>query len=147
MAILNYTTEISASKTVAEIQGMLVRFGARKLLTDYDEAGNPTGIEFLLETQWGPRGYRLPANIDAVYAVLVKQANARKIATRYSSREQAARVGWRILKDWVEAQLAILETEMVQPDQVLMPFLVAENGYTLYEVMSGYQMLLPPPKA
>lgn len=51
-------------------------------------------------------GIRLPANVDAVLAVLAKQ----KVKC---GRDQAERVAWRILKDWVAAQMAILESEMV----------------------------------
>ncbi len=47
----------------------------------------------------------------------------------------AARVGWRILKDWVRAQMAILETEMVEIEQIFLPYMEAKDGRTLYETM------------
>jgi len=31
---------------------------------------------------------------------------------KYRTREHAARVAWRICKDWIEAQLAIVDAEM-----------------------------------
>lgn len=145
MPILNYTTEIAASKTIGEIQALLVRAGARRIMTDYDDGGNPTTISFLVATLWGDRGFILPANIDAVYKVLVRQYNDRKIATKYATREQAARVGWRIVKDWVEAQLAIIEAEMVTLDQVMLPYMTVDRDKSLYQVMTQNQLMLPSP--
>ena len=38
-----------------------------------------------------------------------------------SRRQQAIRTSWRILKDWVEAQMALLETGMVTMDEIFLP--------------------------
>jgi hypothetical protein len=149
LAILNYTTEIAASKTIGEVQSLLVKAGARKIMTDYDDEGNPTTISFLVATLWGDRGFILPANIESVYKVLVRQYNQKKIAARYATKEQASRVGWRIIKDWVEAQLAIIETEMVTLDQVFLPYMTVEGAMgqerSLYQLMTAHQLALPAP--
>lgn len=55
MAIKNYTSEVSAHKSLGEIQGALAEHGARKIMTEYDEAGKPSGITFAVMT---PAGYR-----------------------------------------------------------------------------------------
>jgi hypothetical protein len=143
MGILNYTTEIAASKTIGEVQAMLVKAGARKIMTDYDGEGNPTTISFLVATTWGERGFILPANIESVYRVLERQADQKKIATRYATKEQASRVGWRIIKDWVEAQIAIIETEMVTLDQVMLPYMIVDKETSLYQLMAQHQLALP----
>jgi hypothetical protein len=145
LAILNYTTEIAASKTIGEVQSLLVKAGARKIMTDYDDEGNPTTISFLVATLWGDRGFILPANIESVYKVLTRQASQRKVAARYATKEQASRVGWRIIKDWVEAQLAIIETEMVTLDQVFLPYMVVDKERSLYQLMAAHQLALPAP--
>ena len=64
MAIKNYTTEVEVYKSLGEIQGALAGHGARKVMVDYNAAGQPTGIMFAIETPAGPRGFCLPANID-----------------------------------------------------------------------------------
>jgi hypothetical protein len=69
-------------------------------------------------------------NVDQVRAVLLRQ----RVAPRYSTVERAARVAWRILQDWVSAQLAIIETEMVGLDQVMLPYAHTDSsGTTVYE--------------
>lgn len=46
MAIKNYTTEVEVYKSLGEIQGALAGHGARKVMVDYNAAGQPTGIMF-----------------------------------------------------------------------------------------------------
>jgi hypothetical protein len=142
MAILNYTTQISVDKTLGEIQSMLARAGAHSIKTDY-EAGNPVKIAFLLKTAYGVQAFALPANIDAVYKVMERQNAAGKMRASFVNREQAARVGWRIIKDWLEAQLAIIETDMVTLDQVMFPYLLDSNERPLYELYVERQLALP----
>lgn len=126
MPLLNYTTKVDVYTTLGAIQGQLVRHGARKIMQDYDENGRITSLSFLVDTPSGPRGIRLPANVDAVHTVLIRQ----KVKC---DREQAERVAWRIIKDWVEAQMAILESEMVQIDEIFLPYMVNNAGRTLFE--------------
>jgi hypothetical protein len=135
--IANYTTTVTAMKSIGEIQGILVAHGAKHILMDYDE-GEPIGIAFISNTAYGDIPFRLPANIDKVQSILNKQ----RVRTTVS-RELAARVAWRILKDWVRAQVAILETEMVSIDQVFLPYMQTGKGKTLYEVMLEHRLQLP----
>ena len=135
MPILNYTTTVNVYKTLGEIQMQLVKHGAKKIMQDYDEQGRITALSFMVDTPAGPRGIRLPANVDAVHAVLHRQ----KVKC---DREQAERVAWRILKDWVEAQMAILESEMVQIDEVFLPYMVNQSGQTLFEAYRSNQLML-----
>jgi hypothetical protein len=51
-------------------------------------------------------------------------------------------VAWRITKDWVEAQLAIIESQMVTTAQVFLPYAVTSNGQTLYEYIGQNTQLL-----
>ena len=126
MPLLNYTTTVDVFKTIAEIQKNLVKHGAKKIVQDYDGDGNIAALSFLIETPLGIRGVRLPANADAVFDVLTKQ----KVRC---DRKQAERVAWRIIKDWVEAQMAILESAMVRIDEIFLPYMVDDNGRTLYQ--------------
>jgi hypothetical protein len=136
--IANYSTTVTALKSIGEIQGILVAHGAKHILMDYDQA-EPTGIAFITSTPHGDIPFRLPANIDRVQAVLNKQRIRSQV-----SREFATRVAWRILKDWTRAQMAILDTEMVSIDQVFLPYMqVGEGGKTLYEVMLDHHLQLP----
>lgn len=135
MPLLNYTTKVNVYATIGEIQGQLVAHGAKKIMQDYDDQGHISELTFLINTPSGPRGIRLPANVDAVHAVLTRQ----KVKC---DREQAERVAWRIVKDWVEAQMAILESEMVQMDEIFLPYMVNDRGQTVFQAYQSNQLLL-----
>lgn len=92
MAIKNYTTTVEVYKSLGEIQGALASHGARQIVTEYGDDGEPIGIAFAVDTQAGRRGFMLPANIDGVYAVFQEQ----KVKADY---KQAAMTGWRNIRD------------------------------------------------
>jgi len=77
--------------------------------------------------------FRLPANVEAVEAILTRQFKSGR--SRFASREHATKVAWRILKDWVEAQLALLQTGMVTIEQAFLPYAQNANGQTVYEAL------------
>lgn len=135
MPLLNYTTKVDVYTTLGAIQGQLVRHGAKKIMQDYDDEGQIAALSFLIDTPAGPRGIRLPANVDAVHTVLTRQ----KVIC---DREQAERVAWRIVKDWVEAQMAILESEMVQMDEIFLPYMINGQGQTLFQAYRSNQLML-----
>lgn len=136
MAVLNYTTQIAANKTVGEMQAALAQAGAGRISVDYEGAA-PNALSFMLATPHGPRHFTLPVNVDAMHRLLMAQDKAGKLRggtkANRSSREQAERVAWRVMKDWLLAQLALVETEMAGLDQVMLPYLqIDDSGRTLY---------------
>ena len=135
MPLLNYTTKVDVYTTLGAIQGQLVKHGAKKIVQDYDADGHIIALSFMIGTPLGPRGVRLPANVDAVHKVLARQ----KVKC---DRDQAERVAWRIVKDWVEAQMAILESEMVQMDEIFLPYMLNSAGQTVYQAYSGNPLML-----
>lgn len=143
MALLNYTTTVAVEKTVGEIQRLLSRNGARSIQVDYDKDGEPIALAFQIETALGLRGYRLPANIEVVHKTLTQQWQRGAVQRRFVTRDQAGRVGWRILKDWTEAQMALLETRMVTLPELLLPWMIAgDDGSTVYQLFESRQLKL-----
>ena len=140
MPLLNYTTSIEAIKTVGEIQGILAGHGARSILIDYGEKGSIEALAFRVLTPQGEIGIRLPVDPESVLKVLTRQ----NVPNRFKNRTQATRVAWRIVKDWVEAQMAILETEMVKMEQIFLPYVITKSGRTLYEAMVDQHFQLGP---
>lgn len=139
MAIKNYTTTINANKTIGEIQEILSKHGANAIMTEY-ENGEVVALSFKINTPRGEIGIKLPANIDKVLKVLKTQKN--KNSQIKDTKDQATKVAWRIIKDWVDSQMAILETEMVEMEEVFLPYIINKNGQTLYESFTNNQLLL-----
>lgn len=138
MPLLNYTTSVAASRSIGQLQNLLIKAGARAIMSEYGDDGTPSGVSFAIETPYGLRHFMLPIHVDKVQAVLVRQ----KVTPRFQEKEHAERVAWRILKDWVESQLAIIETEMVTLDQVMLPYMQTRDG-TVYQLIVKNQMALP----
>lgn len=132
--LLNYSTSVPASRTISEMQAALARSGARKVMLEYDDQGNAHALMFSLPTPHGERFYTLPCDVAAVERVL-RQQDADGLIRKSSvkvNRAQAERVAWRVLKDWLEAQLALVRTQMAALDQVMLPYLHVDADHTLY---------------
>lgn len=129
MAILNYTTETDSAKTASQIHTLLVRGKADAIMNEYSN-GVLSSISFRMKTKHGIIHYKLPVNIRGV---LLAMQRDKKVPRSKCNMEQAARVGWRIIKDWVEAQLAIIQAEMAEMSEVFLPYAVTSDGRTVYE--------------
>ena len=130
MALLKYTTSIAAEKTVAQIQSLLAKAGAKRVMQEFDEDGRVKAVSFMLELEGQPLAFTLPTDWRPVLQIL---NNDPKVPNAYKNNDQAVRVAWRITLAWVEAQLAIIETKMVKTEQVFLPYMVTNNGKTVYE--------------
>ena len=140
MAILNYTTSVDAFKTVSEIEYILVKHKAKSIMKNYN-GESLTGLSFLIDTGFQQIPVKLPVKIDECLKILQKekQKGTKNIK---ATKEQAERVAWRILKDWVEAQMALLDIEMVSFEEIFLPYIETTNGKTVYEVLELNQFLL-----
>lgn len=138
MAILNYTTSISCEKTIGEIQQCLVKHGATKITTDFKN-GLPSGVTFCLELNQTTVGFCLPANYEGVLIAMKKDP---KVPQKLLTKDQALRVSWRIIKDWVEAQMAIVDANLADVAEVFLPYAITKSGTTLYKEIQNNGMKL-----
>lgn len=141
MAILNYTTTVDAFKTVSEIEYILMKHKAKSIMKDYD-GETITGLSFLIDTGVRQIPVKLPVKIDECLEVLKKEKMENPRKQIKDTRQQAERVAWRILKDWVEAQMALLDIEMVRFEEIFLPYIETTNGQTIYERLEERQFLL-----
>jgi hypothetical protein len=139
MPLLNYTTSISADKTIGEIQKCLASHGAIAIMNEYDDTGYIIGLSFIIKVDEQKISFRLPCDWRPVLQILDGDLN---VPNRLVTEEQAIKVSWRIIKDWVEAQMAIVETKMVKTEQVFLPYAVERNGKTVYDNMIESKVLL-----
>jgi hypothetical protein len=133
MGTLNYSTGVASGITAAEMSKLLAKHGAKRVTVEFDGERH-VGLSFTLRTPHGDREFALPIDVDAVHRLLEKQARGKVIRKGFSNIEQAERTAWRVAKDWLAAQLAIIEAQMATLDQVMLPYLVVEPATreTLY---------------
>ena len=141
MPLLNYTTKIDADKTAHEIAKCLSMHGAQAVLTEYDKKeGYVLAISFRIDLEGQTVAFRLPCDWKPVLEILKRDP---KVPRKDTTEVQAVRVAWRIVKDWVEAQMALVETKMASTQEVFLPYAVMKNGHTLAEnVANNPSMLL-----
>ena len=129
MRIKNYTTSIPWAKTVYEIEQMLTSMGADAILKNYRGDGRVEALSF----QYNRHGYKLPANSEKCSAKL-REIGEYKSRPRQWLDDQAERVAWRVIKDWLEAQFALIQIGQAEVEQVMLPYMW--NGrQSLYEVL------------
>ena len=129
--IANYTTSVPVKKSVGEVFEILADMGASSISIRTDSDKTPSGVGFELAGPNGPRSFELPLQIEGVRKAM---ANEGAPASK-TTREHAARVAWRIAKDWLRAQAALIEAHIAQLDQIMLPYLVTDPGTreTLYD--------------
>jgi hypothetical protein len=131
---LNYTTKVAAHQTIAECGAMLAEHGADAIATTYTDK-RPSGVRF----QFQGNTFDLPVDVDAMQRVLTEAAAGKGLRSGHvtqaglQSREHAERVAWRVIKDWLEAQLALVAAQQVHLDEVMLPYLITNTGRALRE--------------
>lgn len=134
------TTRISAERTVSEIQWILTRYGATKIMLDF-VASNVEGLVFAYPWEEKEIPFRLPCRWRELETMLRESGKRPRSDDTYE--KWARRVAWRQILRWVEAQMALVETHMVQVQEVFLPYAVQKGGKTVYEKLSanGFSVL------
>jgi hypothetical protein len=134
---LNYTTKIPASRTAGECLQLLAEAGAHAVSVAYSDR-EPSGLAFRLDTAGGRRDFNLPVDTAAMQAVLRKALRDNRPHVSAAAYDQmltivhARNVAWRVVRDWLEAQLALIAAQMATLDQVMLPYLEVAPGESLY---------------
>lgn len=131
MALKNYTTKVPANRSIAEIQEMLQKHGAVGMFMEYEKGtGRIDSMAFQLDFNGNKVSFKLPIKWRSAQVILQMERNPRA-----NDDDYCYRVAWRILRNWLEQQLALVEIEMVEMQQIFLPYAVAQDGQTVYEKM------------
>ena len=146
MPIKNYTTKIPSARTIAEIQQMLGEHGAQSIGTHYQDK-KVSAITFEIRSGELVLRYLLPCRWQQIYALLNYDEKAKRVLREMRLKldeERCRAIGWRIVRDWLDAQLALIEAEMAEMEEVMLPYMLARDGRTAYEMLGGGRLLLEP---
>jgi len=137
MALKNTFTKTSVDSMLKEIQKALIRVKSTGMIYKFDGLGHVVGLSFGLEIKGQSVGFLLPINTEKVRVVLKREGNK-----RHDDDEYVFRVAWATMRDWVVAQMALIETEMAEPLQVFLPYAQDASGKTLFEKVVNSNLLL-----
>ena len=129
LKLKNYTTSVSADRTIVEIERLLANFGASAIMKEYATDATCISLSFKLNE----KGIKLPANVEGVYEVMYGEKKKAYGTNKMQGRDtQAYNTSWRIIKDWLHAQLSLIASGQATPEQVLLPY-IFDGKRTLYE--------------
>jgi len=133
MSLKNYKSD--SRNTFDKIQRILAMNGANKVMFDYKKDGTVESLTFGLEIDGQSRGFRLPAMVENVTEILFggkdRYGNVKEITQ--AKREQAYRTAWANIRDWLDAQMALVATKQAKIQQIFLPYAVMKDGRTLSE--------------
>ncbi len=144
----NYTTTVPAARSIGEIQGALACFGAKKIMLDIGDDAGVIGISFAIKIENQLVPFNLPANVERVVEYLWDQYRNQTTRGRKDIddfRVHGQNVAWRVVRDWVLAQLTIVRIGMVEPVEVFMGYLMVDvdRQVTLYDQFKENRLSLP----
>ena len=142
----NYTSQIPVSRSITYIETKLIQNGARQILKFYDAAGKTTGICFVVQLNGVDIPYKLPARVANCEKILLANlSNRARPETIKKIPDQSMRTAWKILSDWVDAQMAMIELAQVEFTEVFMPYIYNhQSQQTCFEAMKqkGFKALI-----
>jgi hypothetical protein len=127
MALKNTYAKLGAGRYIQDAQEALVKAGAIGIQSGYED-GRITTLAFVLDLNGQRVQFKLPVNWRNFQRVLKKEQNRRADEDDY-----AYKVAWACTKDWIEAQMAFVESENVTLPQIFLPYVVVKGGKTLFE--------------
>jgi hypothetical protein len=141
--IKNYTSGVPVDRTVAKIESTLVSGGASNIVKDYKDGTLDAICFMVVMPNTGERlAVRLPANVDAVYETLRSQVKKPRRGTFDKLKEQASRTAWKLMQDWVEIQMSLIQMHQTEFLQVFLPY-VWNGKVTFYHQLKeqGFKQL------
>lgn len=140
MAVRNYTTQINVDKTIMEIEQILIKFGAQGIYKNY-KGTKIDGILFYLLKEGQKIPFKIPMSIEKTRTIITKAVQEGKLPRKYLNEplrsDQGERVAWRIIKDWVDSQLSLLEMQFADAVEILLPY-----AYNVVEDKTMYQKFM-----
>lgn len=137
------TTEVPAERSIQSICGLLASAGARQINQSYDGAGKVTGISWTMDIKGQQVAFSLPARVDACFEMILSRRASKPRGQKEleTLRIQANRVAWRQIFRWVEAQIAMVQTGMVETGEVFSPYLIDSQGRTMWQLLTEQKFL------
>lgn len=143
--LLNESTSVEAESSAAEIARELVGAGAIQITTQYRN-GRVHGLAWTMMMRGQQAFFAMPARSEAVYAILEKREKRPFTLQRKQLLiDKAQRVAWRHLYRWVQAQVAMIRTGMMEPAEPFCPFMtIPGHDQTLFQAVAATGLLPAP---
>jgi hypothetical protein len=147
MSIYMESTKIPAERTAQEIERLLAEAGATQVLKQYDKDRKLRGFAFTLNVNNQEVPFELPARTEPIFRYLQRlRSPQNREKGEAMDRERSEWVAWRQILKWIQAQLALIDTGMVEAAEVFSPYRQISPGVTLWEYIKAGRLALPEAK-
>jgi hypothetical protein len=152
MFLKNYTSNVPVSETIHRIEQVLIRCGVTGIMKEYGLNQKVVAITFKIELpETGQHRFiRLPADEKKATEALfldyadgaklnakgdaISDSSSRKRRTKADFADQGARTAWKIIQDWVEVQMSMIQMKQADLMEVFLPY-VFDGKRTYYQVL------------
>jgi len=156
MFLKNYTSEVPVSQTIYRIEQVLIKCGVIGIGKEYTGTnGQVAAVTFSINDNGKCFNVRLPADVDRALDALWldyvdgdklspdgKQLewSPRKKKKRSDFAQQAERTAWKIIQDWVEVQMSMIQMRQAEPTEVFLPYIWDDySKTTIYQRLKAGQ--------
>lgn len=145
----NYTTEVSVATSIMEIEQILIRCGVQGITKEYGPTGRVAAMLFHAPVEGRSQAIRLPAKFEEVQEMLwaeYRKITVRPRKTKPDFAEQAERIAWRLVKDWVAVQMSMISLRQSDFLEVFLSYVWLGHGRgTFYNQIKDakFRALLP----
>jgi hypothetical protein len=160
MFLKNYTSAVPVATTIARIEKALIHCKVSGITKEYGPAGEISALQFHIKLDAANKALsiRLPADPEGALQALwldyigedkldltgERMAwNSRKRKEKSDFRALAEQTAWRLMQDWVEVQLSMIQMKQADLAEVFMAY-VWDGRQTFYQAIkeNGYRALL-----
>lgn len=157
----NYTSNVPVSQTIYRIEQVLIKCGVSGIMKEYgSKSGEVVAITFQIKLEnTNPWTIRLPANVQKAWdALWLNYADGDKLSAdgmalawspykkkvKSDFRDQAERTAWKIIQDWIEVQMSMIQMQQADFREVFLPY-VWDGKRTFFQSLqtSGFKAMLP----
>lgn len=162
MFLKNYTSSVPVSETINRIEKVLIRCGVMDITKEYAGVnGQVSALRFRIRQGTSDHIIHLPADKErALEALWLDYADGDELSPdgkslawspykkkkRKDFADQAERTAWKIIQDWVEVQMSMIQMKQADVVEVFLPYIWDTGSQTtLYGRLktSGFKALLP----
>jgi hypothetical protein len=161
MFLKNYTSNVPVSDTIHRIEKVLIKCQVSGITKEYGPEGKIIALHFHVPIAEGKTlTIRMPADekaaLDALwldyadgdqhdgFKITGYPARSYKKKTKADFKEQAERTAWKLVQDWIEVQMSMIQMKQAETLQVFLPY-VWDGQATFYQRLknNGFRAMLP----
>jgi hypothetical protein len=120
--IKNYTSSVSSEKSVSQIEITLVRHGAKNIFKTYEDK-SLNGIAFTMPINGKDIPFKIPARTANIEKRMLSSIKKPRKGTIDKIKQQSARTAWKILLEWVQIQMTLIDMDQADFMEVFMPYI------------------------